>query len=169
MRWGKHNVKQWQRRGRGRCNKKMPRLRLIPDKTELRRLVRENRTHAEIAELVYERTGQKVTRGAVSAAISRAGLSTPASRHKAYLPWRVKIEHSQHYAARMLRLLARRDSGEQLNTQDEKRLDAWVEKLAAKAVVAYAPDTDEGFFYIRQPKGYRRLEAPILRQEVRSP
>ena len=147
----------------------MPVPRLIPDSTELRRLVRQGKTHAEIADLVYERTGQRVTRGAVSSAISRAGLSSPANRYKDQLPWRVRIEHSKHYAARMLRLLGRREGGEELNEQDVARLDAWLDRLRAEGViVAYAPDTEEGFFYVKPPKGYRRRGAPILRQEVRA-
>lgn len=146
----------------------MPTPRLIPDSTELRRLVREGKTHAEIAELVHERTGQHVTRGAVSAAISRAGLSTPAHRYSDHLPWRVKIEHSKHYAARMLRLLGRRDNGEELTELDGQRLDSWLQKIEAeKVVVAYAPDTDEGFFYVPRPRGHRSA-VPIVRQEVRS-
>jgi hypothetical protein len=81
----------------------------------------------------------------------------------------VKIEHSKHYAARMLRLLGRRDGGEVLTANDNQRLDAWLDRLQSEgAVVAYAPDTDEGFFYVAPPKGYRRKGAPILRQEVRT-
>lgn len=147
----------------------MPVPRLIPDPTELRRLVAAGKTHSEIADLVYERTGQRVTRGAVSSAISRAGLSATANRYKTHLPWRVRIEHSKHYAARMLRLLGRRDAGEELAEADEQRLDAWLTRLKDEgAVVAYAPDTDEGFFYVKPPRGYRRVGPPIIRQEIRT-
>lgn len=147
----------------------MPVPRLIPDSTELRRLVASGKTHAEIADMVYERTGQRVTRGAVSSAISRAGLSSPANRYKDQLPWRVRIEHSKHYAARMLRLLGRREGGEELSEADDSRLDAWLDRLASeKVIVAYAPDTDEGFFYVSPPRGYRRRGAPILRQEIKT-
>lgn len=148
----------------------MPTPRLIPDRTELRRLVAAGWTHQAIADLVAQRTGRTVTRGAVSAAISRAGLSTPASRYKDQLPWKVKISHSKHYAARMLRLLGRREQGEELAELDNQRLDSWLEKLEAEnAVVAYAPDTEAGFYYVSPPpKGYRRHGAPILRQEVRA-
>lgn len=142
--------------------------RLIPDATELRRLVASGKTHAEIADLVYERTGQRVTRGAVSSAISRAGLSSPANRYKDHLPWKVRIEHAKHYAARMLRLLGRRDQGDTLSEADSRRLDAWLAKLEEEnAIVAYAPHTEEGFFYVKPPRGYRRKGAPILKQEIR--
>lgn len=147
----------------------MPPARVIPDKTELRRLIDDGLTHGEIADHVFQTTGQRVTRGAVSSAISRAGLSQPASRYKDQLPWRVRIEHSKHYAARMLRLLGRRENGEVLHPQDAARLDAWLERLEAdNAVVAYIPETDDGFHYMDPPKGYRRRGvAPIITQELR--
>lgn len=146
----------------------MPTPRLIPDRTELRRLVEtDGLTHAQIADLVYERTGHRVTRGAVSSAISRAGLSSPMNRYTDHLPWRVKIEHSKHYAARMLRLLGRRDSGDELSEADSARLDGWLNRIHSEGVVvAYAPDTEEGFYYVPKPKGFRG-KVPILQQEVR--
>jgi len=145
----------------------VPAPRLIPDRTELRRLVGAGKTHQQIADIVFERTGQRVTRGAVSAAISRANLSSHASRYKDHLPWRVRVEHSKHYAARMLRLLGRRDGGEQLNEDDELRLDSWLAKIQQKkVVVAYAPDTEEGFFYVPKPRGHRQ-KVPILHEEIK--
>lgn len=145
----------------------MPTPRLIPDRTELRRLVASGKTHAQIADLVYERTGHRVTRGAVSAAISRANLSSPANRYKDHLPWKVRVEHSKHYAARMLRLLGRRDGGEQLAEGDEARLNAWLDKVNEEnVVVAYASGTDEGFFYVPKPRGHRG-KVPIIEQEVK--
>lgn len=146
----------------------VPQRRLIPDPSELRVLVATGWTHAEIADLVHERTGHRVTRGAVSSAICRAGLSAPAHRYKDHLPWQVKVEHSKHYAARMLQLLGRRDQGGGLSEADSRRLDAWLAKLEEEnAIVAYAPQTEEGFFYVKPPRGYRRSGIPILRQEIR--
>lgn len=148
----------------------MPPTRIIPDATHLRHLVASGHTHQEIADMVYRETGQRVTRGAVSSAISRAGLSTPTARYKEFLPWRVKIEHSKHYAARMLRLLGRRESGEPLHPDDAARLEAWLARIAEeKAVVAYVPETDEGFHYMDPPKGYRRPPsgAPVIARTLR--
>lgn len=146
----------------------MPPTRVIPDKTELRHLVAAGHTHQEIADLVYERTGQKVTRGAVSSAISRAGLSTPGHRYEETLPWRVKIEHSKHYAARMLRLLGRRLQGGTLHPDDAARLDSWMAKMREEGtVVAYIPETEEGFHYVDPPKGHRPGLVPIIEQEIR--
>lgn len=148
----------------------MPPTRVLPDPTELRRLVESGKTHQEIADLVYATTGTPVTRGAVSSAISRAGLSAQGKRYKVTLPWRVKIEHSKHYAARMLRLLGRRLDGEPLHADDETRLDSWLAKLRLEnAVVAYIPETPEGFHYLDKPQGYAMPEGsvPIIPREIR--
>ena len=145
----------------------MPPTRVIPDATTLRRLVREGHTHQDIADMVREDTGVPVTRGAVSSAISRAGLSTPGKRYEHTLPWRVKIEHSKHYAARMLRLLGRRLEGNPLHETDDARLDSWLEKLHAEnAVVAYIPETTEGFHYMDPPDGWDH-DVPIIPETLR--
>lgn len=147
----------------------MPPTRVVPDATTLRRLVESGKTHQEIADLVYEATGQPVTRGAVSSAISRAGLSAQGRRYDYTLPWRVKVRHSKHYAARMLRLLGRRLEGCSLHEADEARLDSWLARLRAEgAIVAYAPDTEEGFFYVDPPEGWVDDGVPILRPVVRA-
>ena len=145
----------------------MPPTRVIPDATTLRRLVREGKTHQDIADMVYQTTGQPVTRGAVSSAISRAGLSTPGKRYERTLPWRVKVEHSKHYAARMLRLLGRRLEGLPLHETDEARLDSWLARLEAEhAVVAYVPETEDGFYYMDPPADWDH-DLPIIPDTLR--
>lgn len=145
----------------------MPVPRVIPTDAELRRLIRAGKTHQDIADMVYETTGQRVTRGAVSSAVSRAGLSAPMNRYTEFLPWKVKIEHSKHYAARMLRLLGRVTSGEPVNEKDAARLEAWKTKLQEEnAVVAYVPETDEGFFYVSKPDNHQE-EAPIISRAIK--
>lgn len=147
----------------------MPPTRVIPPASELRHLLALGKTHQEIADMVHATTGTPVTRGAVSSAISRAGMSAPGKRYTATLPWRVKIEHSKHYAARMLRLLGRRIVGEAMHPDDERRLDSWLEKMdTERTVVAYIPETPEGFHYMDPPRGYRWSDGiPIIRQEIR--
>lgn len=123
--------------------------RLLPDKTTLRRLVDEGKTHNEIVDWVYENMGVRVQRSTVAAALSRAGLVTPANRYKDTLPWRVKQEHLTHYAPRMLRLLGRRRNGLPLTEEQNTRLDSWLDQLRQDhAVVVYIPQTDEGFHYV---------------------
>lgn len=113
--------------------------------------------------MVRETTGQPVTRGAVSSAVSRAGLSTPGKRYDLTLPWRVKIQHSKHYAARMLRLLGRRLEGSPLHPADDDRLTSWLSKLDAEnSIVVYAPETPDGFHYMDPPTGWVNEGIPIL-------
>ena len=146
----------------------MPPTRVIPDKTELRHLVATGHTHQQIADMVHEQTGIKVTRGAVSSAISRAGLSAPGKRYKDTLPWRVKIEHSKHYAARMLRLLGRAREAEELMPEDRLRLDSWLQKMSTEGtVVAYIPETEEGFHYMDPPQGWIDEGIPIIAHEIK--
>lgn len=106
-------------------------------------------THREIAEEVTRQTGHLVRRSTVSSAIHRAGLSGPNKKYDDELPWTVKQEHLTHYAARMLRLLGRRRAGITNSAEMDDRLNAWLDQLKqSHAVVAYLPNTHEGFFYV---------------------
>lgn len=128
---------------------------------------RKGMTHQEIADRVYETTGQKVTRGAVSTAVSRAGLSNPARRYEDTVPWRVRIEHSKHYAARMLRLLGRQRIGDQLETSDQGRLDAWLKRIHDEGVVVvYVPETEDGFLYSVPPADWVDVGIPIYPRTI---
>lgn len=106
-------------------------------------------SHAEIAEVVTQKTGYKVARSTVSAALSRRGETGPLKKWTEEMPWEVKSEHSSHYAARMLRALGRRRAGLGNAVDLDKRLDAWLARLAEdQAVVVYLPDSEDGFYYI---------------------
>jgi len=118
-------------------------------------------THQQIADEVYRQTGYRVGRSSVSAALSRAGETTPKPR-KATVPWRVAERHSGRYQLVMLRCLDRRNKGESMPLEYERRLNAWLARMDRdNAVVAYCRSTDEGFFYVpREPGdvGYVRRE-----------
>jgi hypothetical protein len=122
--------------------------RRLPSSSELRRLVEQGLTHSQIAEHVSSASGVTVSRSTVSAALSRAGLTTAAMRYKQELPWRVRPDHLAQYPARMLRLLGRRRQNIELTEDEENRLDAWLDGIEEKQlVVAYAPDNG-GFIYV---------------------
>lgn len=107
-------------------------------------------THKEIAETISRETGYPVSRSTVSAALHRAGASSAAKKYPAELPWTIHEAHQTHYAARMLRLLGRRRQGIRNSAESDARLDSWLGQLSQSgAVVTYAPDTDEGFFYVK--------------------
>jgi hypothetical protein len=123
--------------------------RRLPPTQELKKLVDLGFTHAEIADYVLRTTGERVARSAVSAALSRAGLTTrDGVRYRDELPWRVKADHLTQYPARMLRLLGRRRGGIELTDEEAERLEAWLDGLEEKElVIAYCPDGG-GFLYV---------------------
>ena len=122
---------------------------ILPDRDELKKMLDRGMTHAEIAAFVSQQTGHHVRRSTVSAAVHRAGLSGQAKRYADTIPWTVRQEHLTAYPARMLRLLGRRRAGLQNSTEQDARLDSWLETLRENAaVVAYVPDTEQGWWYV---------------------
>lgn len=122
---------------------------LLPDIQRLEELRSRGLNYQEIADWIEKHQGVRVSRMSIASAFSRAGRSTPRPRYEKHLPFKVKAEHGQHYAAKMLRLMGRRDSGLPLTAEQEKRLDSWLNQLhATHSVVAYAPETEEGFHYV---------------------
>lgn len=130
----------------------MPAERLIPDNSTLEHWVKdEGLTHQEIADRIFITSGVRVTRMAVSTALSRAGISKPKPRYDETIPWTVKMDHIKEYPARMLRLLGRRRAGNPMNDREAQRLDSWLAKLEEDhAVVGYDPDSQYGFYYIEK-------------------
>ena len=140
---------------------------VLPDRTELRRMKDAGMTHQQIADEVERRTGQRVTRNAVTMAMARHGLSGNPTRYSDEIPWRVRQKHERHYALAMLRLYARRRRGVRLNTDQTQRLDSWLGQLADNdRVVFYEPESPDGFYYVpRQPEDGE----DIIRRPVEEP
>lgn len=129
----------------------MARERLVPSDQELARLLERGMSHKDIVAYVQDTEGKHITQGAVAAAVSRAGLSSPQRRYEREIPWRVSPEHIRDYPVRLLRLLGRRNNGDELNDDENNRLNNWLNHLETdNAVVGY--DKVNGFAYIdRQP------------------
>ena len=124
----------------------MGRPRITPPDNELSMFLRLGYSHAEIADVVFERTGYRLSRSSISAAISRAGLSEQQNRYAEEIPWRVSEDHLRDYPVRMLRLLGRRRAGQPLNDEESPRLDRWLTALQEdNTVVVYDPQ--RGFAY----------------------
>lgn len=133
----------------GPCDTWVMPARVLPSKTELRQMLDSGMTHAQIAAEVSRQTGRPVRRSTVSSAIHRAGLSGPHKLYEEELPWTIKEKHLTAYPPRMLRLLGRRRAGVQNSAEMDARLDAWLAQLRREhAVVAYVPETDQGWFYV---------------------
>jgi len=120
-----------------------------PDATTFRQWLAEGLTHQQMADRVYEQTGHRVTRAAVTVALMGYGLTSTKPRYKETIPWRVKVEHAKTYPIRMLRLLGKRRAGVDIPEDDERLLDTWLDHLATEElIVAYDPDDDLGVHYV---------------------
>lgn len=122
---------------------------ILPDLQRIITLREEGKTYQQIADWLEEKHGVKVSAGSIGSALSRGGVTKARPRYKDHLPWTVAREHTTHYAARMLRLMGRRDDGGELTEEELDRLNSWLAKLKKEhAVVVYVPDTEEGFYYV---------------------
>lgn len=131
-----------------------------PDRNTFIRWIDEGITHQQMADRVHEITGHKVTRAAISVAISGYELSRKTPRYKREVPWRVKTHHKS-YPVQMLRLLGARNLGKPLGARKERELNNWLMRLYRQdLIVAYDPDSDQGFFYIDAM--YRDHQDPTL-------
>lgn len=134
----------------------MPARRILPSDSILAKWREQGLTYRQIADRVYEQTGERVNPPTIGAALSRAGL-TDRVRYDEALPWdKIMTKHNYHYAASMLRYYARRGRGLPLTAEQEERLDSWLERLKReKAIVVYRPDSPDGFYYVPRKKGER--------------
>ena len=127
----------------------MGRPRLLPPDSELEKMLNEGLSHQEIRDEIERKFHISVSRSTVSVALMRAGLTEEGHRYKDTLPWRLRMEHVTEYPARMLRLLGRRRKGNPLDRREEVRLNSWLDMLEReRVIVAYAPNTDDGFHYV---------------------
>lgn len=143
---------------------------MVPDQAQMRRYLKRGLTQAQIVEAWKEDSGIRVSRSAIAMAISRYGLSSATTRarprYEDTLPWRVKREHTNHYDARMLRLEGRRREGNPMTERELQMLAQWKKLLDERnAVVTYAPDTEQGFFWIERTVD----DTDLIRRDWREP
>lgn len=133
--------------------------RVLPEASELIRMTERGMTQQEIADWVHVQTGVRVTRASISAALARAGYRAQRPRYDDLIPWKVRVEHGNHYAVRMLRAEARRRHGDVLPEMELKRLETWLAHMEVnKWVVMYDPDLvikgeRPGFHYVKRRPG----------------
>ena len=140
--------------------------RILPPVAELQKLVDQGMTHAQIASKLSQKTGHKIARSTISAALSRAGASDTGTRYAEEIPWRVRGEHLTQYPVRMLRLLGRRHKKIDLRADEAQRLDNWLAGLHQKnLVVAYSPEA--GFMYVEADEVHDGQDGiPIRRRTI---
>lgn len=70
------------------------------------------------------------------------------------LPWKLRPEHRQLHAAKMLRAQSRLDRGETITRIQQRQLDTWKAGLEAdNACIHYDPDTEQGFWRVPRRPG----------------
>ena len=136
--------------------------RFVPSDQILEKWLDEGLTHKQIQARIKEQDGYEVALGTISAAISRAGL-TSMNRFKDLIPSPVREDHQGAYPLVMLRLLGRRQQGEELTQDQADRLDSWTARLDREdACVAYRHDSADGWVYVKRRKQdqgkYSRLD-----------
>jgi hypothetical protein len=139
-----------------------------PDKPTFEQWLAEGLTHQQMADRVFELTGHRVTRAAITVALSGYGLTSPKPRYKELIPWRVATEHSKSYPVRMLRYLGRRNMGLPLTDKESALLDAWLRELQSQnLIVAYDSDDDQGFHYIEEQfRDHDDESLPIRKKKI---
>lgn len=140
--------------------------RILPPTAELEKMVDKGMTHQQIADALSKKTGHRVSRSSVSAALSRAGKTQEAPRYANEIPWRVRGEHLTQYPVRMLRLLGRWNAGLDLKDEESARLDSWLASLEEKnLVVGYSPEA--GFLYLEADEVHDGEDGiPIRRRTI---
>lgn len=139
-----------------------------PDANTLKRWQEEGLTHQQMADRVFEETGQRITRSAITLEMMKHGLSQPRPRYRETLPWRVSMDHIMAYPARQLRSLGKRLAGNELSAADEDLLNRWLAMLERDdLIVAYDPDDEVGFHYVNsQFKDHKNRDIPIRRKII---
>lgn len=86
-------------------------------------------------------------------------IERPLKRHSDLIPWRVKTEHAHAHPVAMLRLLGRKNRGDQLPDVKDRMLTKWLREVKeADVVVCYDPEYPAnpasplvgGFYYSRR-------------------
>lgn len=127
--------------------------RRLPPVEQLAELVEQGFTHTQIADMLTQETGQKITRSAVSVALSRARLTTP-KKDLRTAPWEVRAMHQNRFDLQMLRVHKRLEEGKPATDKDMKRYRSWRQRLDAEdAVIHYEPRSMQGFWWVRRRPG----------------
>lgn len=139
----------------------MANKRVLPSDSILEKWLDDGLSLEDIRQRVLEQTGYLPGKSTVSAALSRAGL-TSRVRYDDVIPWkRISVDHNQHYILHQLRMAARMKRGLPVSEGDQRRFKHWKSQLdEANAIVCYDIDSVEGFYYDTRRPGERGLARP---------
>ncbi|MGV9777667.1 hypothetical protein [Streptosporangium sp. NPDC003464] len=128
--------------------------RALIDQDELRRLVRQGLSNAELA----ARFG--VSESGILQAKRAAGLSKPMLDHSRAIPWKLDRSHSQSGPATNLRNLSSVAQGRAIPSEKLNTALRWADRLVADGLdVAYEPD--RGFHEIPAVPGRSLVETVL--------
>ncbi len=132
----------------------MPAQRLLPASDILYGLRRQGWSYDDIA------AEYGVSKGAVYLQLRQAKAVVKRPSYKHLIPWTVRLDHAHAHPVMMLRLLGRRQKGDDTIPGVKARLlDKWLREVAeADVVLCYDPDyppnpaspTSGGFYYSRR-------------------
>lgn len=108
----------------------------------------------EMAELWFQESGELVTLAGINRVVRLHDLRPKQDTFPDVIPWGIKTEHKGHWLHRLLYAEAHRKHGRELE-------DRWVTALrnlrkrlkADNAVIAYLPDTEDGFYLVKRGPG----------------
>lgn len=128
----------------------MPAVRKLPDNTTLRQLRAQGWRLTDIAK------AYGVTEAGVWKALERAGFTKERATFKDILPWEIADEHKSTAILDRFRSIVKQQNGGELNAEDARLLQEWLDDLAANdVVVAYHKDAPPnsasrkgGFYYV---------------------
>ncbi|WP_327068714.1 hypothetical protein [Kitasatospora sp. NBC_01302] len=141
----------------------MPAKTKVQDEQEAIRWLREGKSYAWMVEKYLEKYNIQTTTSMWATFRHRKGLDLRITRDADLIPWEVKEEHRWQYPLVMLRFEARRRAGHELKEADLSRLTSWkAERESTGTVVYYAPQTEDGFFYVpREASDTDLIREPI--------
>lgn len=150
--------------------------RKLMDDHELAQLLREGHTHAEIAEINRERTGQPVSPRSVSVKAvelaDRGMVPHRLDRHKDLIPWTIRASHRDRGIRRSLLMEARQRKEKKLSEDDRSQLESLKAEMKMPGetantsditdwVIHYEPRSEAGFWLVpRRPEDEDMIRVP---------
>lgn len=126
----------------------------IVNEQEVLRWFAENRSYRWMVEQYRSKYGIETNPSMWGNFRHRRGLDRRTTQNDELIPWRLNDEHRFAYPALMLRVEGRRREGKQIRREDLGRVTSFVQNLRDNnLVVAYDPDTEEGFSLVPREPG----------------
>lgn len=114
----------------------MPAPRYLPSDTELRR-------HVSVDRMTYKQIGELygVSEQAVYRKMNAMNATTPRPDYSEIIPYRIATRHQKAMPMRHLRAFARQRTGLEVNPDELRRMNVWIEMLTENdLVVCYDPE-----------------------------